>query len=418
MRTLVIAGEYPWPENTGLADPVGHGPARPATVRTDRAVLGGLQVPRGVRPTRPSRWSWPRWAGSDSTTDRRRPSAWCPPSLRPVDAASACPGGTGPRAAGPGPVHVRPLRPGLVLRAAPVGAGRQAGVRADRPRPRRPGGREDPGPAVRPRPPRRRSAPSGSGGPGPPWCPRTRSVGGADCTDGAAGARRRGGVQPASMPSGPSASGVQQVEVIANGYPAVARPVGRVAVGTPAHRPLPGPAPVPAQHRRGPVAGRTRSGPALRALVPDVEIRLVGEHPPELDGTGRPSPGHGDRPGARHGDRAGPGRRGGGAGPLRQRHQAQDPRGVRPAGPGGVDHARRRGARRRGRRPPAARATPPRTWPRPVPACCASPSCGRRWCPGPTTLFLEHFQSEVIEQEVARLARGGGRRRTGERAPG
>ena len=72
------------------------------------------------------------------------------------------------------------------------------------------------------------------------------------------------------------------MEVIANGYPAVAHPVGRATVGTPPTVLFQGllryPPNIDAARW---LAGEI--GPALRALVPDVEIRLVGDHPPELD---------------------------------------------------------------------------------------------------------------------------------------
>src|ERR1700722_9750796 len=78
------------------------------------------------------------------------------------------------------------------------------------------------------------------------------------------------------------AVGVQQVEVIANGYPAVDHPVGRVAVGAPPTLLFQGllryPPNIDAARW---LAGEV--GPAVRAQVPDVEIRLVGDHPPELD---------------------------------------------------------------------------------------------------------------------------------------
>jgi len=79
-----------------------------------------------------------------------------------------------------------------------------------------------------------------------------------------------------------TAAGVQRVEVIANGYPAVPHPVGRSAVGTPPTVLFQGllryPPNIDAARW---LAGEV--GPALRAEVPDVEIRLVGDHPPDLD---------------------------------------------------------------------------------------------------------------------------------------
>ena len=52
MRTLVIAGEYPWPENTRVADPVGHGAAGPATVRRRPNSSRSSPSSAGVRPPR------------------------------------------------------------------------------------------------------------------------------------------------------------------------------------------------------------------------------------------------------------------------------------------------------------------------------------------------------------------------------
>ena len=78
-----------------------------------------------------------------------------------------------------------------------------------------------------------------------------------------------------------AATGVEHLEVIANGYPTVAHPVGRIAVGTPPTVLFQGLLRYPPNID----AARwlaTGIGPALRALVPDAEIRLVGEHLPEL----------------------------------------------------------------------------------------------------------------------------------------
>ena len=78
-----------------------------------------------------------------------------------------------------------------------------------------------------------------------------------------------------------AATGVRHLEVIPNGYPAVARPVGRIAVGSPPTVLFQGLLRYPPNID----AARwlaSEVGPALRTLVPDAEIRLVGEHPPEL----------------------------------------------------------------------------------------------------------------------------------------
>ncbi|MGA3149847.1 MAG: glycosyltransferase, partial [Acidimicrobiales bacterium] len=74
---------------------------------------------------------------------------------------------------------------------------------------------------------------------------------------------------------------VEHVQVIANGYPAVTRPVGRAAVGTPPTVLFQGLLRYPPNID----AARwlaSEVGPALRRMVPDVEIRLVGEHSPDL----------------------------------------------------------------------------------------------------------------------------------------
>ncbi len=78
------------------------------------------------------------------------------------------------------------------------------------------------------------------------------------------------------------AAGVERVEVIANGYPAVAHPVGRPTVGTPPTVLFQGLLRYPPNIDAARWLAR-EIGPSLRAQVPDVEIRLVGDHPPELD---------------------------------------------------------------------------------------------------------------------------------------
>jgi glycosyltransferase involved in cell wall biosynthesis len=74
---------------------------------------------------------------------------------------------------------------------------------------------------------------------------------------------------------------VEHVQVIANGYPTIAHPVGRAGVGTPPTVLFQG------LLRYPPNIDAARwlaaeVGPALRRLVPDVEIRVVGEHSPDL----------------------------------------------------------------------------------------------------------------------------------------
>jgi len=79
-----------------------------------------------------------------------------------------------------------------------------------------------------------------------------------------------------------TAAGVGRVRVIANGYPVVTDPVGRSTVGSPPTVMFQGLLTYPANID----AARwlvTEVGPALRERVPDVEIRLVGPAPPSLD---------------------------------------------------------------------------------------------------------------------------------------
>ena len=75
--------------------------------------------------------------------------------------------------------------------------------------------------------------------------------------------------------------GVANVVVVPNGYRSVPNPVGRTVVGSPPTVLFQGllsyPPNIEAARR---LAGEV--GPALRALVPDAQIRLVGDHHPEL----------------------------------------------------------------------------------------------------------------------------------------
>ncbi len=77
------------------------------------------------------------------------------------------------------------------------------------------------------------------------------------------------------------ASGVPDVVVVPNGYPAVEHPVGRTDVGSPPTVLFQGLLRYPPN-----IAAATflasEIGPALAELVPGVEIRLVGDHHPEL----------------------------------------------------------------------------------------------------------------------------------------
>jgi glycosyltransferase involved in cell wall biosynthesis len=79
-----------------------------------------------------------------------------------------------------------------------------------------------------------------------------------------------------------TATGVEHVAVIPNGYPVPARAVGRDTVGTPPTVLFPGLLTYPPNVEAARLlAGEV--GPALRALVPGVQIRVVGEHGSKLD---------------------------------------------------------------------------------------------------------------------------------------
>jgi len=75
--------------------------------------------------------------------------------------------------------------------------------------------------------------------------------------------------------------GLANVTVVPNGYRPVRRPVGRTVVGSPPTVLFQGllsyPPNIEAARRLA-----EEVGPALRALVPDAQIRLVGDHRPEL----------------------------------------------------------------------------------------------------------------------------------------
>jgi glycosyltransferase involved in cell wall biosynthesis len=77
------------------------------------------------------------------------------------------------------------------------------------------------------------------------------------------------------------AHGVTNTEVIPNGYPLIGEPLGRVTVGTPPTVLFQGLLTYPANVE----AARWlvhEVGPALRSLVPSARIRLVGKHQPDL----------------------------------------------------------------------------------------------------------------------------------------
>jgi polysaccharide biosynthesis protein PslH len=79
-----------------------------------------------------------------------------------------------------------------------------------------------------------------------------------------------------------TANGVERVAVVPNGYNAVTDPVGRVAVGSPPTVLFQGLLTYPPNDD----AARWLAleiGPALRSLDPDAQIRLVGDHRPDLD---------------------------------------------------------------------------------------------------------------------------------------
>ncbi len=79
-----------------------------------------------------------------------------------------------------------------------------------------------------------------------------------------------------------TASGVEHVAVIPNGYPVPNHPVGRDTVGSPPTVLFPGLLTYPPNAEAARLlAGEV--GPALRALLPGVEIRVVGEHGSKLD---------------------------------------------------------------------------------------------------------------------------------------
>jgi len=79
-----------------------------------------------------------------------------------------------------------------------------------------------------------------------------------------------------------TASGVEHVSVVPNGYLAVTDPVGRVAVGSPPTVLFQGLLVYPPNADAAQWLA-LEVGPALRSLDPAVQIRLVGDHRPDLD---------------------------------------------------------------------------------------------------------------------------------------
>jgi polysaccharide biosynthesis protein PslH len=78
-----------------------------------------------------------------------------------------------------------------------------------------------------------------------------------------------------------SSAGLQRVSVIPNGYRATPGPVGREAVGSPPVVLFQGLLTYPANIEASRWLARD-IGPSLRARMPDVQIRLVGDHHPDL----------------------------------------------------------------------------------------------------------------------------------------
>jgi glycosyltransferase involved in cell wall biosynthesis len=79
-----------------------------------------------------------------------------------------------------------------------------------------------------------------------------------------------------------TASGVERVAVIPNGYHVPEHPVGRESVGSPPTVLFPGLLTYPPNVEAARLLA-SEVGPALRTLVPGVQIRVVGEHRSKLD---------------------------------------------------------------------------------------------------------------------------------------
>ena len=309
VRTLVIAGEYPWPDNSGSRLRLATVLRGLARVRPDRALLdrSRRRAPTSTRRTTVRR-PRPGRRASPSTTGR-------PPGVGPVAGCHgrACPfelpvrdGGASLRALAR--FASRPLRPRLVLRHPALAPGRGDGdaapavldlvdledhkiaARMAVPAggPPGAGARAAPGRRHVRSPPRRSAGGAGSNGPAaahgwrPPWCAAT------------------------STPTGRAAGGMPRVEVVPNGYRLVARP------GRHAWRSVDPPVVLfQGTLRYPPNAEAARFlvdevAPRLRRLVPDVRIRLVGTTARRRwpASTTRPAVDPG-RPGPRHRRRAG-----------------------------------------------------------------------------------------------------------------
>ena len=349
MRTLVIAGDYPWPEDRGPR-------LRLAMVLRGLRRCGSVELFSVVSRFRTDIDPPDASLGLDRVArvgfdNRPAPGRTGPRPGPPVAARPSLAG----RADGPpgvGPVRLGPLRPGLVLRGPPLGTVRRTGAGPHGARPRRPRGPEDPGPAGR-------APPTGVSGrrartAGGAACPARRSGGGSGSTAVPAGRPRLWWSAASSTPSGPGAA-VARVAVIPNAYRWVDHPLGRVPVG---HRP-------PCCSRassatrptsRPPGGWPTRWPPGWPGPGPDLAVRLVGEHGPELSTTSTTRPGSRWWAGSRTWTPSWPGstwwscRCATAAGPG-SRSSRPSPNGSRWCRP----PVGRRGDRRRGRRAPARR---------------------------------------------------------------
>ena len=172
---------------------------------------------------------------------------------------------------------------------------------------------------------------------------------------GGAGATTNGGSAPRStrwrcaVSSTATVSRSANVRVVPNIYPAPPRAVGSIVVKSPPTISIIG-----QMHYAPNADGATffvrEVLPELRRLVPDVQVRLVGEPDPAVRAARRCREGHRHRSRTRHHGRASSGGRGSGPDPVRWWHADQDPRGLRSSHSCRLDHdggGRSRSARRR-----------------------------------------------------------------------
>ncbi len=413
MRTLVVAGEYPWPLNSGSR-------LRLATVLSGLAACGPTDL-FSVAPARPHRlrtrpirrWGSTGWGRSPSTTARPGGLARLAVAARPgLPFELPRPdGGAALRALtrfarGPYDLvwyfRVRPL--GLTGGLVPA---------AGRPRPRRPRGpaRSPPGWPSRPdRPPVTSAGSARRAGTGV-LRPR-RCGGGAGCSGPSAGRWTPPWCAASSTPAGRGRAGLPRVEVVPNGYRPVAAPVG---TGGGRRRRPPCCSRAPSATRptpRRPASWSTTWPPVLRDLVPGVRVRLVGRWRPPWPRLDDPPGGHPGRPGPRHRRRAG-----------RAPTWWSCPSGS--AAAPGSRSSRRSPSGSRWCRPPSAprgsvRWTASTSW-WPTPPTRSGrrlrPAAGRRGPAGPagrrtpTGLFLERYtDAAVAGRRRADLAAPGGRR--------